>query len=107
MPYGDGELLEIEFDFLDHELAFRTSAGERRSMKLAARSVADFYGEYRQILDSLRIDAKIWGVPVELPDALPFADDQVHASYDPAMAERFWRVLIRVDRVFKVFRGRY
>lgn len=107
MPYGVGELLEVEFDFLDHQLVFRTSEGAHRTLALTARSVADFYAEYRQTLDSLGVGAKIWPVPVELPDALPFADDQVHASYDPEMAQRFWRVLIQVDRVFKIFRGRY
>jgi hypothetical protein len=107
MPYGSAGLVEVEFDFLDHVLAFRTSEGERQSMALKSRSVADFYAEYRKILTTLDVGARIWPVPVELPDALPFADDQVHASYDPAMAERFWRVLIRVDRVFKAFRARY
>jgi hypothetical protein len=107
MPYGSAGLVEIEFDFLDHQLVFRTSEGARQSMALTARSVADFYTEYRQILTTLGVGARIWPVPVELPDALPFLDDQIHASYDPAMAERFWRVLIRVDRVFKSFRARY
>jgi hypothetical protein len=107
MPYGNADLLEIEFDFLDHQLVFRTSEGARQSMPLKSRSVADFYAEYRKILTALDVGARIWPVPVELPDALPFVDDQVHASYDPVMAERFWRVLIRVDRVFKSFRARY
>jgi hypothetical protein len=107
MPYGSAGLVEIEFDFIDHELVFRTSEGARQSMALKSRSVADFYAEYRKILTALDVGARIWPVPVELPDALPFVDDQVHASYDPVMAERFWRVLIRVDRVFKSFRARY
>jgi hypothetical protein len=107
MPYGSASLVEIELDFLDHQLTFRTSEGARQSMALTSRSVADFYREYREILASLGIGARIWPVPVELPDALPFLDDQIHATYDPVMAERFWRVLIRVDRVFKSFRGRY
>lgn len=107
MPYGGQHEVEIEFDFLAHELVFRTSKGERRTMPLAARSVADFYAEYRSIVDALGIGAKIWPVPVELPDATPFADDRRHASYDPAMAERFWRVLIQADRVFQSFRSRF
>jgi len=108
MPYGNADLVEIEFDFLDHQLLFRTSEGERQAMPLVARSVADFYAEYKQILSKLSVGAKIWPVPVELPtDALPFVDDQIHASYDPAMAQRFWRVLILLDRVFRIFRGRY
>ncbi|MBW8877469.1 MAG: hypothetical protein JF614_21090 [Acidobacteria bacterium] len=107
MPYGDAGLVEIEFDFIAHQLVFRTSEGARQAMPLVARSVADFYAEYRQVLSTLGIGAKIWPVPSELPDTLPFAEDHVHASYDPEMAQRFWRVLILVDRVFKSFRGRY
>ncbi len=107
MPYGGRHEVEIEFDFLAHELVFRTSEGERRAMPLVARSVADFYAEYMSILDGLGVGAKIWPVPVELPDAVPFADDREHAAYDPAMAQRFWQVLIQADRVFQSFRGEF
>jgi hypothetical protein len=108
MPYGGRHEIEIEFDFIAHELTFRTSEGERRAMPLSPRSVADFYSEYRSVLGALGVGAKIWPVPVELPDdALPFADDHEHAAYDSAMAQRFWRVLIQVERVFQVFRGRF
>jgi hypothetical protein len=108
MPYGVKHEIEIEFDFIVHELTFRTSEGERRAMPLRPRSVADFYGEYRSILGALGVGAKIWPVPVELPDdATPFAEDRGHAAYDPAMAHRYWQVLIQVERVFQAFRGRF
>ena len=107
MPYGGRHEVEIEFDFLAHELTFRTSDGGRRAMPLAARSVADFYAEHMSVLQALGVDAKIWPVPVELPDALPFADDREHAAYDPEMAQRFWRILIQADRVFQSFRARF
>ena len=38
---------------------------------------------------------------------IPFAEDHVHAAYDAEYAHRFWRILVQVDRVFKVFRGRF
>ena len=38
-----GAAVEVEFDFIDHELALRTSDGARRALPLAPRSVADFY----------------------------------------------------------------
>jgi hypothetical protein len=108
MPYGGRHAIEIEFDFIAHELTFRTSTGEGRAMPLGPRSVADFYGESMSLLGALGVSAKIWPVPVELPDdATPFAADHVHATYDPAMARRFWQVLIQVERVFQVFRGRF
>jgi hypothetical protein len=107
IPCGDGRLVEIEFDFPGRELAIRTSEGARRALPLAPRSVADFYAEYRSALDELGIEAHIWPVPVELADALPFAEDRLHASYDGEAAERFWRALVHADRIFKTFRARF
>ena len=41
------------------------------------------------------------------PDAIPFERDTEHASYDPDYANRFWRILLQVDRLFTVFRSRF
>jgi hypothetical protein len=106
IPYRDVEF-EIEFDFLDHMLVARTSDGAIRTLPLQAQSVADFYLEYRSLLHSLDIEARVWPVPVEMADATPFAADDVHASYDPDAAQRCWRVLLQADRVLKSFRGRF
>jgi hypothetical protein len=46
-------------------------------------------------------------VPVEVEVATPFAEDTRHASYDAALARRFWRVLAQADRVMKRFRARF
>ena len=42
-------------------------------------------------------------MPVEVPDPIPFEEDEVHRSYDPEYAHRFWRILMQADRVFKKF----
>ena len=47
---------------------------------------------------------KINGKPNEIPDAVPFAEDRVHASYDRDYANRFWRVLSASNEVFAQFR---
>ena len=44
-------------------------------------------------------------MPNEVPDPIPFSEDRVHASYDREAAHRFWRALVQVDRVFKLFRS--
>jgi hypothetical protein len=44
---------------------------------------------------------QIHGSPNEIPDAIPFREDREDAAYDPAYAQRFWRVLLQADRVFK------
>jgi len=103
-PIGN---FEIEFDFLDHILKIATSRGETKTIKLAPRSVADFYAEFLSMLSSLGISPKIWPMPVEIPDPIRFDRDTTHASYDPVYANRCWRVLSSVDRVLKEFRGRF
>ena len=99
--------LEIEFDFIDHVLAMRTTDGEQRVVRLEPRSVADFAAETMTVLAELGVDVDILGRPVEIPDATPFADDTAHASYDREATERFWRALVEIDRVLDVFRGRF
>jgi hypothetical protein len=106
IPYRDAAF-ELYFDFIDHQLALSTSDGSRRTLPLLSRSVADFYGEVMRMLRSAGIEVKIWPVPVEIPDPIPFEEDRVHASYDPESAQRFWRILLRVDRVFAEFRSRF
>jgi hypothetical protein len=44
-------------------------------------------------------------MPNEVADPIRFSEDRVHASYDRDAAHRFWRVLVQVDRVFKLFRS--
>src|SRR4029078_2752409 len=43
-------------------------------------------------------------MPNEIPGAVPFPDDRVHASYDRDAVGRFFRVLLRSHAVFAHFR---
>jgi Family of unknown function (DUF5996) len=103
MPIDD-ELLEIEFDFLDHRLRCWTSAGPEATVPLKPQSVATFYEALRSTLEGLGVRVAINTMPNEVPDPIPFPDDHSHAAYDAAAAHAFWRVLISADRVFKLFR---
>ncbi len=98
-----GELLDIEFDFVSHDLHFRLSTGAELSMPLRAQSVADFYREFQQCLGLLGVAAHINPMPVELQTPIRFDQDTQHASYDPEAAHRFWRVLVHVDQLFQKF----
>ncbi len=102
MPYG-AEFLEIEFDFVSHELHFRSSTGASASTPLHAQSVAEFYAEFQKRLSDLGVSVTLYGTPVELAHPIPFAQDVGHASYDSAAAHRFWRILLRTDQVFQKF----
>jgi Family of unknown function (DUF5996) len=55
-------------------------------------------------LAQLRIPVRINEFPSEIAGAVPFSQDRLHAAYDAEYARRFWRVLLRVDRVLKQFR---
>ncbi len=106
MPYGD-RMVTVDFDFIDHKVVVRTSDGGRRDVPLIQRSVSEFYSEYLKVLRSLDVDVKIMPVPVEVTVATPFAADTQHASYDQEAANRWWRVMLQVDRVLQRFRGEF
>jgi len=106
IPYSRG-VLEIEFDFLRHQLVLHTSEGGQKVLALAPRSVADFYQEFMSALRELRIEAKIWPMPVEVADPIAFDKDVQHASYDGAQAALFWRALLVANTVFEEFRSRF
>jgi hypothetical protein len=101
------ESFEVEFDFIAHKLAIRTSEGREHSIPLYPRSVAAFYRDYMAGLRSLGIEVEIHRTPDEFDDHTPFDEDQHHASYDVRYVESFRRVLINCDRVLKAFRSRF
>ncbi|TME35456.1 MAG: hypothetical protein E6I62_00440 [Chloroflexi bacterium] len=103
--HANGAGLEMEFDFIAHVLAVRTSGGEERQIALQPRSVADFYAATMSTLDGLGVHVKILAKPVEIPNAIPFAKDEIHGAYDGAAAHRFWVALSQAHRVMSRFRA--
>ncbi|MEX0885771.1 MAG: DUF5996 family protein [Phycisphaeraceae bacterium] len=106
IPYGRCSF-ELDFDFLNHELRIPTSEGNQRQIPLAPQTVADFHRKLLEALEDLGLNVQIHGLPSEVPDPIPFADDTAHRDYDPVAARRYWQVLVQVDRVFKHFRTGY
>jgi len=106
IPYGSGAF-QVDFDFVSHQLAISCSDGGGRTMPLEPMTVAHFYAGVMERLGELGIDVRIWPVPVELPDPIPFQEDTVHSAYDPEYAHRFWRVLAQSTRVMTEFRGAF
>ena len=105
MPYSGGRRLSIDFDFLGSRLQLRGCDGERGGFTLEPMSVAEFY---RRVMDELRaldFDVRIDTMPNEIADAVRFDEDTVHASYDKAYVERFFRALLQADRLCKDFRA--
>lgn len=106
MPHRD-RVLQIDFDFCTHALVLRTSDAREQRVALEPMTTADFYAAVMAGLRALDVDVCIWTMPVEIEDAIPFDQDRVHASYDAAAAQAFWRQLVQADRVLNIFRARF
>jgi hypothetical protein len=104
IPVGN-EIMEIEFDFISHCLLVRTSWGEDRTIPLEPQTVADFHRGVMDLLRGLGVAMTINQRPNEVTNPIRFSEDRTHAAYDADAARRFWRALLQVDRVFKLFRS--
>ena len=103
----EGRAFQIDFDFIDHRLRIDASDGRSESFALAPCTVADFYTEVMGKLRGLGVDVRIWTLPVEIPDPIPFEQDREHAAYEPEHAHRFWRILLKADQLLAAFRSRF
>jgi hypothetical protein len=106
IPYGN-RTFEIAFDFLDHRLTIQVTDGRTAGFALEPMTVASFYARIMEALRTLELPLVIRTQPSEIPDGIPFERDTVHQAYDRDYAQRFWKVLVQSDRVFKQFRARF
>jgi uncharacterized protein DUF5996 len=106
VPHGS-RTFQIDFDFIGHQLTVLTSDGLTGVVALEPQSVATFYKRLMEEMDRLDLHVKINLKPNEVSDPIHFDQDELHRTYDSEYANRFWRVLVQADRVFKAFRGRF
>jgi Family of unknown function (DUF5996) len=101
---ADACSVQFDFDFIDHQLIGTVSDGSLASVALEPMTVADFHRRFLELTDQLGVRIEFNGKPNEIPDAVPFASDTMHRSYDAEAVHRFWRALVQGDRVLKDFR---
>src|SRR3954447_21317977 len=65
MPHPTGPAFQIDLDVVVHELVVTTVDGDRRSLALTPRPVAEFYAAVLALLADLGVATAIWPVPVE------------------------------------------
>lgn len=104
MPYGDFSV-EVQFDFVSHQLLVQKSDGSGRSFQLSSMTVAEFFRQYMNALHELGIAPALYASPVEVVTAIPFAQDHVHATYHAHAARQCWQIFLNTQRVMKRFRG--
>lgn len=106
IPHGT-RAFQVDFDLIDHRLTVQASDGGSAGFPLEPQSVADFYARLMEELRRLDLRVNINRKPNEVTDAIRFDQDEIHRDYDREYANRFWRVLVQADRVFKEFRARF
>jgi Family of unknown function (DUF5996) len=104
IPYKT-RTFEIRFDFVDCQLHIEASDGATQKIDLVTRSVAEFYDAVMTALKAIGIDVSIWTMPQEIVDSIPFDRDNRPFVYDPESAQRFWQILVQVDRIMTSFRA--
>lgn len=105
MALGARGGLEVVLDFQEHQLVMRLTDGRERRMRLAPRSVSDFYAEYLEKLAELDVEVTLNSLPAEIAGAIPFPEDTVHASYDADAVQQYYRSLVSTHRVLTRFRS--
>jgi hypothetical protein len=58
-------------------------------------------------MEKLGLPVKIYPHPNEIENPIRFDQDETHRAYDREYVQRFWRILVQADRVFKEFRARF
>ncbi|PEN05745.1 hypothetical protein CRI93_11610 [Longimonas halophila] len=104
IPHDNGPF-SIDIDWVAHVLRISTSRGDERTLALRPMTVAAFYDAMMQALTALDVPVQIMARPVEVEEAIPFAEDTTHAAYDANAMHRFWRALVQAERVLKAFRA--
>jgi hypothetical protein len=103
----DGGTFQIDFDLLDHDLLIAKSDGRKGRVALKPRTVADLCHALMSELEGMGIRVEIHGSPSEVPDPIPFLENERNGEYDAEYVERFFRILSSSARVFEDFRGGY
>jgi Family of unknown function (DUF5996) len=106
IPYKT-RAVEIRFDFIDRQLHIESSDGATQTVELMPRSVADFYQAVMAALKAIDIEVRIWTMPQEIANPIPFDRDDEHATYDSESVQRFWQILVQTDRILRTFRSNF
>jgi hypothetical protein len=100
-----GGAYEVSVDLISHETVCVTSWGSSGRFKLASMSVAEFVERLLDLLKKAGVDVSINLKPQEVPDPIPFDQDKARCSYEPLMANSWWRILLSTQHVMRIFKG--
>lgn len=100
-----GRTFTLTIDLCRHAMVLWVSDGSREEVPLNAGSVAALHRRLLAILDLHELPSNFNGVPSEIEDPVPFAEDNRPRDYDRDSAERFRGALAAMLPVFARFRA--
>ena len=95
----------LTLDLCRHAIVLWVSDGSREEVPLNAGSIAALHRRLIAMLDEHDLPSTFSGRPSELPDAIPFAEDEAPREYDRDSAGRFREALAAMLPVFARFRA--
>ena len=103
VPDGPGGV-EIGFDLLNHAVTGSATDGRSAQFSLVPMSVAEFHRRFLDMIRSLGGTPEFHGLPNEVRDPVPFAEDRAERPYAADAVTCFFKALVAVDQVLKRFR---
>jgi len=102
---GDGRTFTLTLDLCRHAMVLWVSDGSREEVPLNAGSVAALHRRLIAILEAHALPSTFNGRPSEVPDPIPFAEDNAPRDYNRDSAARFREALAAMLPVFARFRA--
>jgi hypothetical protein len=100
-----GRTFTLTLDLCRHAIVLWISDGGREELPLNAGTIAALHHRLVAMLDRHDLPSDFSGVPNEVPDAVPFAEDKTRRDYERDSAERFRAALAAMLPVCARFRA--
>lgn len=106
IPYAGGAY-EVTVDLISHQVRCATSWEFSGHFDVMPMSVAEFLRLFLDLLRKAGVTVSINLKPQEVPNPIPFNQDEQSRPYESALVNRWWRILLSTQRVMQVFHGRF
>ena len=109
IPLENGvDTVEILVDIKAQAVRILSSFAEEKSIPLEnGLTIAAFYQQFMDTLTGLGIEPNIIAKPYDMGIDQPFHQITEYHHFDWTYLERFWKVMLWVNNVFKEFSGRF
>ena len=102
-----GKAFSVELDCEASQVLVHSTGAAVQAIPLAGQSVAALHGALTQALGDMGLPAPLHGAPNELPDVVPFAEDDRERAWDADAIRRAHAAFASADAVFNRFRAAY